>query len=108
MLDHVAVLVGVGLVPLRAVVAKAVVASVDEEDVILADGDPLLARLRGVDLVVAGRVREVDVRQLAPRRRDRRGSCSVPVGVRLLAPALPAVKKVDLAVQVGAQVVRMS
>jgi hypothetical protein len=54
-LDHVADLVGIGLIP-----AKVVVAGVDDQNVALADLDPLLDHLPGVDLVIARCVGQVD------------------------------------------------
>ena len=90
MLDHVADLVGVGLIP-----AKVMVTCVDDEDVALADVNPLLDHRRGVDLVVAGRVGEVH---------DHARPDEKVVEVQL-GDVLAGGEEMDLAVQVGPQVV---
>jgi hypothetical protein len=92
MLDHVPNLVGGGHVP-----AKVVVAGVDDEDITLADLDPVLDHLGGVDLIVACGVGKVDD---GPRADEK------VVEVQL-GDVLARGEEVDLAVEVGAQVVRM-
>jgi hypothetical protein len=68
--EHVALLVGLGLVP-----AVAAVAGVDEEDVIFLDINPLLDIPGRVDAVVGGDVGEVDdnARAVEPIEGDRPG-----------------------------------
>jgi hypothetical protein len=77
--------------------AEVVVAGVDDEDVALADLGPLLDHLRGVDLVVAGGVGEV--------HDDARPDGKLVE--RQLGNVLAGGEKVDLAVEAGAQVVRV-
>jgi len=74
-----------------------VIAGVDDEDVTLAHLDPLLDHLGRIDLVIAGGVREID-----DGRRAGEEFVQVQAG-----NVLAGGKKVDLAVQVRAQVVRV-
>ncbi len=89
-LDHVADLIRVGLVP-----AKVVVAGVDDKDVALPYLDPLLDHLGGIDLVVTRGVGQVDDGGRAGEElvQVQRGN------------VLAGRVEVDLAVEMGAQVV---
>ena len=74
-----------------------VVAGVDDEDVTLAHLHPVLDHVRRIDLIVARRVRQVDDHARADEE-----LVQIQAG-----DVLARGVKVDLAVQVGAQVIRM-
>ena len=91
MLDHVADFVGGGHIP-----AEVMVAGVDDEDVAFAHFDTLFDHLAGVDVVVAADIAQVDDRRLVHQEiHIQRGD--------ILARRV----EVDLAVQVGAQMIGM-